>query len=83
MRLLGMTILCGILCLSYSRTALSAEVTIVENSVFVKTDTYQVQFLDGAITHLSNKLTGETYTLPLVDGVPSGPQWAQWIVKKK
>ena len=72
MRFLGIIMLCGILCLSYSQTVLSAEVTIVDNSVFVETDAYQVQFLNGAITHFSNKLTGETYTLPLVGGVPSG-----------
>ena len=42
------------------------------NSVTGETYTYQVQFLDGAMTHLCDKLTGETYTLPLVGGVPSG-----------
>ena len=72
MRLLGITILCGILCLSYSQTVLSAEVTVVDNSVFVETDAYRVQFLDGAITYLFNKLTEESYTLPLVGGMPSG-----------
>ncbi len=50
-----------------------AELTIVDNTVLVKTDAYEVQFENGVITQLHNKLTTETYTLPLsVDGVPIG-----------
>ena len=50
-----------------------AELTILDNTVFVKTDAYEVQFENGVITQLHNKLTTETYTLPLsVDGVPIG-----------
>lgn len=46
---------------------------VVDNSVFVETDTYEVQFTDGVITQIHNKLTAETYTLPLgVDYVPTG-----------
>ena len=65
MRLLGIAILSGILCLFYTQTIHAAEITIVANSVFVRTDTYEVQFTDGVITQLSNKLTEEVYTLPL------------------
>ena len=50
-----------------------AELTIRDNTVFVKTDAYEVQFENGVITQLHNKLTAETYTLPLgVDDVPMG-----------
>jgi len=48
----------------------SAEIKVIDNSVFVETDAYEIEFTDGVITHLSNKLTEETYTLPLgVSGV--------------
>ena len=73
MRLLSITILSAIFCILYSQTALSAEITVVDNKVFVETDTYEVQFTDGVITQLYNKLTAEAYTLPLgVDYVPTG-----------
>ena len=68
MRLLGIVILSSVLCLFYTQMAHSAELTILDNAVFVKTDTYEVQFTEGVITQLSNKLTGETYTLPLRTG---------------
>ena len=68
MRLLGIVILSSVLCLFYTQTANSAELTTLDNAIFVKTDTYEVQFTDGVITQLSNKLTGETYTLPLSTG---------------
>ena len=56
-----------------SKTAQPAEIAIVDNSVFVNTDAYEVQFVEGVITRLYNKLTAETYTLPLgVDGVSTG-----------
>ncbi len=46
---------------------------VVDNSVFVETDTYEVQFTDGVITYIHNKLTEELYTLPLGLGhVPVG-----------
>lgn len=57
----------------YSQAAQSAEINIVDNNVYVETDAYEVQFMDGVITHLYNKLTDETYTLPLgVGDVPTG-----------
>ena len=65
MPLLGIAILSGILCLFYPQVVRSAEITIIDNSIFVKTDAYEVQFIDGVITQLSNKLTEEVYTLPL------------------
>ena len=64
MRLFGIVILSGIFCLFSSQVAQSAEIKVVDNNVFVETDTYQVQFTDGVITHLSNKRTEETYTRP-------------------
>ena len=51
----------------------AAELTILDNTVFVKTDAYEVQFKNGIITQLHNKLTEEVYTHPLgVDYVPTG-----------
>ena len=65
MRFLTITILSGILCLFYTQAGHAAEITVVDNNVLVRTDAYKVQFIDGVITQLSNKLTEETYTLPL------------------
>ena len=45
---------------------------VVDNSVFVNTDSYEVEFRDGVITHLYNKLTEEIYTLPLGGGGVTG-----------
>jgi len=72
MRLLGIIILSIIFYLSSSQIARSAEMKIVDNNVFVETDAYEVQFTDGVLTHLSNKLTEETYTLPLGVGGVTG-----------
>ena len=73
MRFLTITLLSGILCLFYTQATHAAEITVVDNNVLVKTDAYEVQFVDGVITQLDNKLTEETYTLPLgIDGVPTG-----------
>ena len=70
MKICAITILSGIFCLCYSQMAQAAEIQVADNNVFVETDTYRVQFTDGVITHLSNKLTEETYTLSLgADGV--------------
>ena len=82
MRLLGIVILIGIVCLFYSHTAQSAVIKIVNNNVFVETDTYQVQFTDGVITHLSNKLTEETYTLPLGVGGVTGFRGRSGLLKR-
>ena len=65
MRFFTVIILSGILCLFCFQMAQSAEVKVVDNSVFVETDAYEVQFTDGVITQLYNKLTEETYTRPL------------------
>ena len=58
-----------LICLSLSLLTpyASAQITIDEesNTIHVETDNYKVQFDYGAITHLHNKLTAETYTLPL------------------
>ena len=64
MRFFTIVILSGLFCLFYSQMVQSAEMKVVDNSVFVNTDAYEVQFVDGVITYLSNKLTGEAYTLP-------------------
>ena len=65
MRFFSVIILGGIFCLFYSHTAQSAEIKVVDNNVFVETDSYEVQFTDGVITQIHNKLTAESYTLPL------------------
>ena len=73
MRFFTVIILSGILCLFCFQMAQSAEMKVLDNNVFVETDTYEVQFSDGVITQLYNKLTGEAYTLPLgIGGVPTG-----------
>ena len=73
MRLLITAILIGIVCMLCAEPTEPAELTIVDNTVLVKTDAYEVQFENGAITQLHNKLTAETYTMPLgVNGVPIG-----------
>ena len=63
MRVLILVMLIGVLSLFYLETA-SAEITIDGEIVYVETDTYQVQFDHGVITHIHNKLTAETYTSP-------------------
>ncbi|MYA72022.1 hypothetical protein F4Y19_18485, partial [Candidatus Poribacteria bacterium] len=68
MRFFGIAILSGMLCLFYPQVVRAAEIRVVDNSIFVKTDAYEVQFIDGVITQLSNKLTQEVYTLPLGGG---------------
>ena len=56
-----------------SETAQAAEITILDSTVIVETDSYEVQFENGVITQLANKITDEVYTLPLgIDGVPVG-----------
>ena len=70
MRFFTVAVLSGILCLFWLQIAQSAEMKVVDNNVFVETDAYEVEFTDGVITHLYNKLTEEIYTLPLgVSGV--------------
>ena len=68
MRLLDTVILSSVLCVFSLQAARAAKITVVDNSIFVKTDAYEVQFTDGVITQLSNKLTEEVYTLPLGTG---------------
>ena len=73
MRLVDIVILSSVLCVFSLQTAPAAEITVVDDSVFVKTDTYEVQFTEGVITQLSNKLTEEVYTLPFsISGVQTG-----------
>ena len=73
MRLLSSVILSGVFYVLCSQTARAAEITVVDNSVLVETDTYEVQFVDGVITQFTNKLTEEVYTLPLdTGGIPIG-----------
>ena len=73
MRFFTVIILSGILCLFCFQMAQSAEMKVLDNNVFVETDAYEVQFSDGVITQIHNKLTGEAYTLPLdVGGVFTG-----------
>ncbi len=83
MRLLGIAILSGILCLFYPQVVRSAEMTVVDNSIFVKTDAYEVLFVDGVITQLANKLTEEVYTLPLgIGDIPTGIGGRSGLLKR-
>ena len=65
-------VLSGIFCLFCFQMAESAELEVVDNSIYVNTDTYEVEFIDGVITHVYNKLTEEIYTLPLGVGGVTG-----------
>ena len=47
----------------------SAEITIDGETVHVETHNYTVQFDRGVITHIHNKRTGETYTIPESNGI--------------
>ena len=82
MRFFTVIVLSGILCMLYSQTAQSAEIEVVDNSIFVETDAYQVQFMDGVITHLYNKLTEEIYTLPLGVGGVTGFRGRSGLLKR-
>ena len=62
------TTLIGVLCTLCADTVEPAELTIRDKTVLIKTDAYEVQFENGVITHLTNKLTSEVYTLPLGAG---------------
>ena len=46
-------------------TYVTAEITIDGETIHVETNNYKVRFAPNAITYLHNKLTDETYTLPL------------------
>ena len=74
MRFFTVIILSGILCLFCFQMAQSAEVKVVDNNVFVETDAYEVEFTDGVITHLYNKLTlnSETLSVLLSNGTICG-----------
>ena len=49
--------------------AVSAEITIDGESVYVETDAYSVRFQHGVIDYIHNKLTDETYTIPESDRI--------------
>ena len=55
---------------------------VVDNSVFVETDAYEVEFKDGVITQLYNKLTGEAYTLPLGSSGITGFRGRSGLLKR-
>ncbi|MCE2413619.1 T9SS type A sorting domain-containing protein [Candidatus Poribacteria bacterium] len=82
MRFFTVVILSGIVCLCCSQIARSAEIKVVDNNVFVETDTYQVEFTDGVITQFHNKLTEETYTLPLGAGGVTGFRGRSGLLKR-
>ncbi len=83
MRTLIIVMLNGILNIFYFQTAF-ADITIDGETVLVETDTYTVQFDRGVITQLYNKLTNETYTLPLgIDGTPTGKRGQTGILRTK
>ena len=53
----------------------SAEITIDGETIHVETDAYKVRFDRGVITHIYNKLTTETYTLPESSRAQGGREW--------
>ena len=82
MRFFTVIVLSGIFCLSSSQVARCAEIKVVDNNVFVETDAYEVEFMDGVITHLYNKLTEEIYTLPLGVGGVTGFRGRSGLLKR-
>ena len=82
MRFFTVIILSGILCLFCFQMAQSAEMKVLDNNVFVETDAYEVEFTDGVITHLYNKLTEEIYTLPLGVGGVTGFRGRSGLLKR-
>ena len=82
MRFFTVILLSGILCLFCFQMAESAEVKVLDNSVFVGTDAYEVEFTDGVIAQLYNKLTEETYTLPLGVGGVTGFRGRSGLLKR-
>ena len=56
--------LCSVLFMLHSEAVQAAEITILDSTVIVETDSYEVQFENGVITQLANKITDEVYTLP-------------------
>ena len=63
MRTLIIVMLIGVFGLCYFEMTF-ADIIIDGETVRVETDGYKVQFDRGVITHIHNKLTAETYTLP-------------------
>lgn len=63
----------------------NAQISIVDHTVIVQTQAYEIQFDGGFITRLHNKLTAETYTLPVgIDGRPtSGKSGQTGILRTK
>ena len=56
----------------------NAQISIVDHTVIVQTHAYEIQFDGGIITRLHNKLTAETYTLPVgIDGRPTSGESGQ------
>ena len=64
LRILVIASLCSVLCMRHSGAAQAAEITILDSSVIVETDAYEVRFENGVINQIANKITGEVYTLP-------------------
>ena len=75
--------LCSILCMLSSETVQAAEITILDSSVIVETDTYEVRFENGVINQLANKITDEIYTLPPdINGMSRGLDGRNGILRK-
>ena len=81
MRTLVIVILIGVFGLCYFEMTF-ADIIIDGETVYVETNNYQVQFDRGVITQLHNKLTAETYTLPLsINGTPTGKRGQTGILR--
>ena len=83
MRTLSKITLIGVLGFFCFQTA-SAEITIDGETIHVETNAYRVQFDHGVMTQIHNKLTDETYTLPLgTDGTPTGRSGQTGILRTR
>lgn len=50
----------------------NVDISITDNAISISTDAYEIQFEDGVITQVTNRITAEVYTLPTGLGGNSG-----------
>ena len=83
LRTLVLISLFSVMFMLHSEVGHTAEITILDNTVIVETDTYRVRFENGVINKVVNKITDEVYTLPPdAGGLPRGLGGLSGILRK-
>ena len=83
LRTLVLVSLFSVMFMLHSEVGHTAEITILDNTVIVETDTYRVRFENGVINKVVNKITDEVYTLPPdAGGLPRGLGGLSGILRK-